>query len=116
MYAFKEIARRTHLVRTKQFRQSNYTYADGKIAGVNAVIPQGQEKEYVNTTKCEWDLLKAKHSQHATAQSIKAAVQYHYIDFSKLRQKVVLFAKTGMYICCCPFDRSIILTNSPTTT
>ncbi|EPB92708.1 hypothetical protein HMPREF1544_00437 [Mucor circinelloides 1006PhL] len=90
-----EIARRTHLVRTKQFRQSNYTYADGKIAGVNAVIPQGQEKEYVNTTKCEWDLLKAKHSQHATTQSIKAAVQYHYIDFSKLRQKVVLFAKTA---------------------
>ncbi|KAL7309345.1 hypothetical protein PS15m_011444 [Mucor circinelloides] len=90
-----EIARRTHLVRTNQFRKSNYAYADGKIAGVNAVIPQGQEKEYVNITKCEWDLLKAKHLQNVTTQSIKRAVQYRYIDFSKLRQKVTSFAKTA---------------------
>lgn len=115
MYAFKEIARRTHLVRTNQFRKSNYAYADGKIAGVNAVIPQGQEKEYVNITKCEWDLLKTKHLQNVTTQSIKRAVQYRYIDFSKLRQKVTSFAKTGMYIRCCPIGRSIILTDRPIT-
>ncbi|KAL0145911.1 hypothetical protein V8B55DRAFT_1559669 [Mucor lusitanicus] len=72
-----EIARRTHLVRTKYFRVKGHKYVDGNIAGVNTVIPDGQEDKYIQITK-------AKRSQHDTKPSVKNTIQ-----------KIVLFAKSG---------------------
>ncbi|GAN04990.1 hypothetical protein MAM1_0079d04458 [Mucor ambiguus] len=91
-----EIARRTHMVWTKQYRVENHKYVNAKIAGINnTVIPQDQEDRYIQITKCEWDVLKAKRSQYDTTLAIKKAFQQYKIDFSALRQKIALIAKSA---------------------
>jgi hypothetical protein len=92
-----EIARRAHLVWTKQYRVENQKFVNAKIVGINnTMIPQDQEDRYIQITKCEWDVLKAKRSQYDTTIAIKKVFQQYKINFSALRQKITLIAKSGM--------------------